>query len=651
MTVLSIRNFTGEIPRLPADRLPDGAAQFAQNCDFTHGELRPLAGLGPHYETGAGARPCRGLFTPDGQKFFAWDKPTRAFLAPTIDDVWGRIYYNTEGNGLRVSQRAALYDKSAQPRPPATNSSWRVGVTRPNGLTAATSTDLALDVYVQTLKYGVLVEEVPVTSTTTVTPGVVYDVTVPPGALTVSTPTGVVTKSARKEIVSLSTVSAWGGLVNGLSTWEFDSEPGVSGEYDTSYYTGDAPLTVTGDRRIGTSIKSVTETLSSEQWAVARHPATGTYYAYRIGEIIDPESGTCGLVATIRGARGLVYKGTTYDTPEALYTAIEGAVPDAETSNGVTVRFRVKVYNAATSVVYYDGLCSHVATGTPLLYTITIPSFSTLLTSSGSNAPTLQTVAYVAVAVNIWGEESAPSDPLTVEFRPGLTGVALEISHTPNPAEVPLSGMLFYRTYPSNSGTTSYFLVNETPVVGVDGVYSLADSSTEPVTATTLAVNQAEWDPPPEALEGLSYAGNGVFCGAVGKDLYFSEPYKPHAWPYRMVFPHEIVGVLGIEGGILVTTTLHPYLVYGAHPEQMSQVRMAAEQSGWSNTALSHLEGSAVYAGNDGLVSVSGGQATIKGSQELFRREDWRKMFGAVKQNLRLAQHDGRLLGIIDPGT
>jgi len=26
-------------------------------------------------------------------------------------------------------------------------------------------------------------------------------------------------------------------------------------------------------------------------------------------------------------------------------------------------------------------------------------------------------------------------------------------------------------------------------------------------------------------------------------------------------------------------------------------------------------------------------------------------MFGAVKYNLRLAQHDGRLLGIVDPGT
>ena len=631
MTTLSIRTFSGEVPRLPADRLPDGCAQFAQNCDFTHGELRPLAGLGPHYLTGEGAQPCRALFTADGEKFFAWDKPTRAFLAPTIDDVWGRVYYNTEDAGLKVSQRSAMYDKTAQPRPPAAGSRWNVGVTRPNGLTSVVSTDLALDVYVQTLKYGVLVEEVPVVSTTTVTPGVTYDVVIPPGALTTETTT---TTPARLPEVGVLDVT----VTTTISIGETSSASSTSDEVFAKYFLGDDSLTVTHET--GFPLTTTTSTLSASRWVVAQRVAGG-YDIFVVGNTTE----------RLRDASSIIYKGTTYATPQALYDAIyiAGNTTTTESAEGVSIRFRVKVYNATSSVVYYDGLCSHVATGTPLLYTITIPSFSTLVTSSSS--ATLQTVAYVAVAVNIWGEESAPSDPITIEFRPGLTGVALQVSHTPNASEVPLAGMLFYRTYPSNSGTTSYFLVNETPIVGVGGVYSLADSSTEPATATTLAANQAEWDPPPEALEGLSYAGNGVFCGAVGKDLYFSEPYKPHAWPYRMVFPHEIVGVLGIEGGILVTTTLHPYLVYGAHPEQMSQVRMAAEQSGWSNTALSHLEGSAVYAGNDGLVSVSGGQATIKGSQELFRREDWRKMFGAVKNNLRLAQHDGRLLGIIDPGT
>lgn len=637
MTTLSIRTFSGEVPRLPADRLPDGCAQFAQNCDFTHGELRPLAGLGPHYLTGEGAQPCRALFTADGEKFFAWDKPTRAFLAPTIDDVWGRVYYNTEDAGLKVSQRSAMYDKTAQPRPPAAGSRWNAGVTRPNGLTSVVSTDLALDVYVQTLKYGVLVEEVPVVSTTTVTPGLTYEVQIPPGALSTESTVTVAGRTPEVGVLDVAVGSAYNPPGDGT--------PGTvttaSAEVMARFFLGDDTLTVTRTTAPPFSVLT-TRTLASGRWVVAQKLAGG-YEIYEVGANTE----------AIQSPTDIQYKGTTYASAQALYEAlyVAGTTTTTTSTEGVTIRFRVKVFNASTSVVYYDGLCSHVATGTPLLYTITVPAFSTLLTSSGSAAPTLQTVSYVAVAINIWGEESAPSDPLVVEFRPGLTGVALEIAHTPNAAEVPLSGVLFYRTYPSSNGSTSYFLVNSTPVAGVGGVYSLSDSSTEPLTATTLAANQAEWDAPPSGLDGLSYAGNGVFCGAVGKDLYFSEPYKPHAWPYRMVFPHEIVGVLGVEGGVLVTTTLHPYLVYGAHPEQMSQVRMTAEQSGWSNTALTHVEGSAIYAGNDGLVRVSGGQASIKESQELFRREDWRKMFGAVKYNLRLAQHDGRLLGIVDPGT
>ena len=635
MATLSIRTFTGEVPRLPADRLPEGAAQFAQNCDFTHGELRPLAGLGPHRTTGPGAQPCRALFTPDGEKFFAWDKPTRAFLAPTVDDVWERIYYNTEGLGLRASQRSALRDKLDSPRPPADGAYWQVGVKRPNGLVPTVSTDLALDVHVQTLRYGVLVKEEPVVSTTTVTPGLTYEVQIPPGALSTESTVTVAGRTPEVGVLDVAVGSAYNPGGDGTPA----TVTTASAEVMARFFLGDDTLTVTWTTpRPWSSFQ--TRTLASGRWVVAQKLAGG-YEIYEVGANTE----------AIQSPTDIQYKGTTYASAQALYEAlyVAGTTTTTTSTEGVTIRFRVKVFNSASGVVYYDGIASHVAAPTPLIYTITIPAFNTLLASSSDGM--LQAVSYVAVAINIWNEESAPSDPIVVEFRPGLTGVTLEIPHTPDPAEVPLAGMLFYRTYLSSTNSTAYFLINETPATPIGGVYSLSDASTEPHTTSTLAANQAEWDAPPATLESLSYAGNGAFCGAVGKDLYFSEPYRPHAWPYRMVFPHDIIGVLGVEGGVLVTTTLHPYLVYGAHPEQMSQVRMNAEQSGWSRTAMTHLEGSAVYAGNDGLVAVSGGQASIKASQELFRREDWRKMFGAVKQNLRLAQHDGRLLGIVDPGT
>jgi hypothetical protein len=397
MTVISIRTFNGEIPRLPADRLPDGAAQVAQNCDLTAVELRPLQGLGTHYT--AGVSPVRGLFTDDGLRFYCWDKPTRAYLHPTIDDAYGRVIYHEHGVGLKVALASGMTAMNLSPAKPAT--SWDVGVSGP---TAA-------------------------------------------------------------------------------------------------------------------------------------------------------------------------------------------------------------------------------------------PTVSLGATTGKDN----EDVSIVAVAVNIWGEESAPSPPLRVTKQIGQP-MTISVAHTATSGQQSLAGIAFYRTY---ANTADYFLINVTPVALSGGSASLVDASTAPNTATALA--SAEWGLPPAAPNNLTYAGNGFFVVGSGRDLVFSEPYHPHAWPYRMTLPNAIVGVTMAEGGILVTTQGPTFLVSGAHPSQMSQTFLPVEQAGWSDTAVARMGGAAVYASNDGLVRVAGGQPSITESQTLFRRKDWRARYAASRLNLRLAHHDGQLLGLVDP--
>ena len=401
MTTLSIRKFNGEIPRLPADRLPEDAAQTAINCEFSHGELRPLKGLGAHYTVAAAAQPCRALFTRDGINFYAWNMPTRAYLHPTIDDTADRMIYHTQGGGLKVATLAGMKAINLQPGPPAT--AFDLGVTAP------------------------------------VAPSVTL---------------------------------------------------GAAGE----------------------------------------------------GEI--------------------------------------------------------------------------------------------------------ETVALVAVAVNIWGEESAPSAPVIFDKRIGQQAT-YTVAHMPTAGQQALQGIHFYRTYPSLEGTADYFLVNPTPAAISGGVASYIDLTSAPASTTTLT--STAWDAPPAVPSNLTYVGNGFFVVGAGKDLVFSEPYRPHAWPYRMTLPHGIVGVVAIEGGILVTTQAQCYLVSGAHPTQMSQQLLPVEQAGWSSSAMARIEGAAIFASNDGLVSVYGGQPSLKESQSLFMRADWRSRYGNARLNMRLAHHDGRVLGLIDP--
>jgi len=129
--VIKLDKFFGEIPRLPTDRLPVGAAQLAKNINTSHEELRTLKGLGTAFAAHATAQPVRGLFTDNGLRFFCWDKPTRVFLAPTIDDTAGRVYYQSHGDGLRVTTTSEMRLSSQEPMPPVV--SYKVGVRAPTG--------------------------------------------------------------------------------------------------------------------------------------------------------------------------------------------------------------------------------------------------------------------------------------------------------------------------------------------------------------------------------------------------------------------------------------------------------------------------------------------------------------------------------------
>ena len=401
MTTLSVRKFNGEIPRLPADRLPEDAAQTAINCEFAHGELRPLKALGTHYTVGAAAQPCRALFTADGVNFYAWNMPTRAYLHPTIDDTANRVIYHTQGQTLKVATLAGMKAINLNPEPPS--APFDLGVTRP-------------------------------------------------------------------------------------------AAPAVS----------------------------------------------------------------------------------------------LGAATSGDT----------------------------------------------------------ETVALVATVVNVWGEESAPSNPVLFDRQAGRNAT-YTVTHAATAGQQAINGINFYRTYPSLQGTTEYFLINSTPAALSGGTASITDASDTPQTTTNLI--STEWDAPPALPNNLTYVGNGFFAIGSGKDLVFSEPYRPHAWPYRMTLPHGIVGVVAVEGGILVTTQAQTYLVSGAHPTQMSQQLLPVEQAGWSSMAMSRIEGAAVFASNDGLVSVYGGQPSMKESQSLFTRKDWRSRYSTARLNMRLAHHDGKVLGLIDP--
>lgn len=720
--MISLRQFSGEIPRTPVDRLPDDAAQLSKNCDLTAGELRPILGLGTHFT--AGVAPVRGLFTDDGLRFYAWNKPTRAYLHPTIDDAYGRMIYHKHGDPLRVALVSGMKLANMSPAEPTTY--WALGVTAPasvsvsvsgsavtatKGVFARSADGLAwTDVASAPLGDEAITTMVSVSGTdvvfgaagnaaasadgitwtesasqplsggeAVVAAAVLGSVIVAVGA------SGLISSSSNSGANwtvrttgfsdNLNAVTAASGLfvAAGAAGRIFTSPDGTTWTQRTGQFGADAVLGVEflaslwlaygnngklSTSTNGTSWTARTSALGTDSIRCAARGASKWIIAGGGGKVANSTDGTDWM------ERSTPFSGSTVTKLEyasGLLMGLSGSGILARSSDDGDTWVKVSGLTQTYDILNLSGLW--VASTSSGIFTspdgitwtsrnalqygaifapgarvyATPPAGSTVVTA------TTESVSVVAVAVNIWGEESAPTDPEMFD-KDTDQSATYTVTHTATAGQQNLAGIAFYRTYANAEG---YFLINESPIPLVGGTASLLDSSVEPV--TTTALQSADWDLPPASPSNLTYAGNGFYVVGSGKDLVFSEPYRPHAWPYRMTLPSAIVGITMAEGGILVTTTGMPYLISGAHPSQMSQTYLPAEQAGWSDTAVARVDGSAVYASNDGLVRVSGGQPSIAASQTLFRRKDWRDRYGASRLNLRLAHHDGLLLGLVDP--
>jgi len=604
MTILKINSFTGMIPRSPPDRLPEGAAWYAENCNFAHGELRSLAGPAPRIPT---TNPIRALFTDDGLRFYAWAVPTRAYLAPTIDDTFNRVYFNSDGQGLRVAQMNDAYLALNNPRPPA--QSWAAGAARPTAE-----------------------PEITLTGTT----AWAQDTGATPRITAICRLAGA--EVSRQVLDIATTNTAWQNYTVDLGGFSCGSDESGSGTpvapvngwidgpdsciiylVNDVYPENESPdlLFVRGANFFGPGLWRV-----KSDGSIGTRASTGANF---------PATQPLGFAPS-----GVQYKGRLYSNTADLFTAIQDgsastpapttAAEQALTGGEMTALFEVVGTDGA---ILYSGPASISGTAVTVEY----------------QTQDKITISYATTFENTWGEESAPSDPVTVDVFP-FQSILVKQAYTPLAGSRPIAGMNLYRTYPGNN--SEYLKANTVPrTEQIDGKWAILDTTVAPNTSINLVT--AEWDAPPSNLHNLTYAGNGYFAGASGKDLRFSEPYRPHAWPYFMTFSHAIVGVIAVEGGLLVTTTAQPYLVYGAHPEQMSQQGLNAEQAGISGRSMAKVQGNAIYASNDGLVAVSGGNADLASSQQLFTREDWRSRYKSAFRNMHLGAWDGCLIGVIDP--
>jgi hypothetical protein len=233
----------------------------------------------------------------------------------------------------------------------------------------------------------------------------------------------------------------------------------------------------------------------------------------------------------------------------------------------------------------------------------------------------LEARAYVYTWVSAYGEEGPPSP---AALNTGWSGDPWYITITAPAAAEALNRNItktrIYRTVTGSGGSTTYFLVEEVPIAST----AYTDVKKNDVVATNSILESYFWDAPPSSLKGMSTMPNGIVAGFKSNEVWFSEPYRPHAWPapYMLSFDADIVG-LGVTGQtLIVLTTSAPYAVTGINPSQMAVSRLKRVEPCTSKGSIVSMSTGVMYCSTSGLVLATPGDLSVV-TNNIVTKDRW----------------------------
>lgn len=293
--------------------------------------------------------------------------------------------------------------------------------------------------------------------------------------------------------------------------------------------------------------------------------------------------------------------------------------------------------------------------GASVMLGVPIPQEPLECTVEGTveESPTTETRVYTYTVVNSWGEESAPyTGSLLTQSVTVQSGEFVRIELPTVPAGNYVAQSI--RLYRSVAGT--YLLVYASDAdgntVGTEGdipagtsfVWDRADADELGTPLPSLT-----WLPPEKDLRGLVGLPGGVLAGFSGIDLYFSEPYRPFAWPiqYNQTLGYNIVGLGAIDTTVVVLTVGKPYFVQGASPDAMVVVEGDLSQACSSKRSIVSMNNSVIYASPDGIVSLAPGGSGVV-TEGLFTKAQWRSLFNP--ESIHAYAYEDKYIGFYNNG-
>lgn len=252
---------------------------------------------------------------------------------------------------------------------------------------------------------------------------------------------------------------------------------------------------------------------------------------------------------------------------------------------------------------------------------LTPPAAALTCTRTGTlDTSTSATRLYVYTRVTDFGEESEPS-PISADIlvSPGNT-VTLS-GFSPAPPGRAFTKQRIYRSQTGTAGGANLYFIAERDDSAADFVDDIASGDfNEPLPSL-------DWTPPPDDLQGLVAMPNGVMAGYVGKDIYFSEPYRPHTFPvkYSLAANYDITGMAVSGSTLIVGTKGWPEMVGGVSPDTMTMEHVELSMPCLNQQGMVDMGYAVVFPSNDGLVMMQGGMPNLV-SGSLLTRDQWLRM-------------------------
>jgi hypothetical protein len=267
----------------------------------------------------------------------------------------------------------------------------------------------------------------------------------------------------------------------------------------------------------------------------------------------------------------------------------------------------------------YYNTRARISTGAPpLILGVPAPTVAPGVTISGGSGGN-ESRAYVYTWVTLFGEEGPPSPPtLVTGHGSGTWNITVTAPGSGATTDRLLDKVRIYRTVSGVGGETDYFFVGEISV----GTTTFADNIAS-VTGNRL-LESLFWTEPPVDLQGFVSMPNGIIASWRENEIWFCEPFRPHAWPvaYQVSVDAPVIGCGVIGQTLIVCTEGAPHAVTGINPGSMAISRLATFEPCTSRGSIVSTPSGVAYSSPSGLILASAAGAVVV-TRQMLQKEDW----------------------------